>query len=77
MSAGVLPLPRSWHRQAQRAAQAARADVLAADRAPAPTLSAGASSIDLPLGWLWVGWQRQDPGGTSAKILSVSAFETR
>lgn len=37
----------------------------------------GASSIDLPLGWLWVGWQRQDPGGTSAKILSVSAFETR
>ncbi len=35
---------------AQRAAQAARADVLAADRAPAPTLSAGASSIDLQNG---------------------------
>jgi cobalt-zinc-cadmium efflux system outer membrane protein len=32
---------------AQRAAAAARADVLAADRAPAPTLSAGISSIDL------------------------------
>ena len=32
---------------AQRAAQAARADVRAADRAPAPVLSAGVSSIDL------------------------------
>ena len=32
---------------AQRALAAARADVLAADRAPAPTLSAGVSSIDL------------------------------
>ncbi|MFM8574305.1 MAG: TolC family protein, partial [Limnohabitans sp.] len=32
---------------AQRATQAARADVRAADRAPAPVLSAGASSIDL------------------------------
>ena len=31
---------------ARRAAQAARADVLVANRAPAPTLSAGASSID-------------------------------
>jgi cobalt-zinc-cadmium efflux system outer membrane protein len=35
---------------AQRAADAARADVLAADRAPAPTLSAGVSSIDLQNG---------------------------
>ena len=32
---------------AQRAAEAARFDVRAADRAPAPTLSAGVSSIDL------------------------------
>jgi cobalt-zinc-cadmium efflux system outer membrane protein len=32
---------------AQRMAQAARADVRAADRAPAPVLSAGVSSIDL------------------------------
>ena len=32
---------------AQRAAQAARADVRAADRAPAPVLSVGVSSIDL------------------------------
>ena len=32
---------------AQRMAEAARADVRAADRAPAPTLSAGVSSIDL------------------------------
>ena len=35
---------------ARRAAQAARADVLVANRAPAPTLSAGASSIDLQRG---------------------------
>ena len=35
---------------AQRAAEAARADVQAADRAPAPTLSAGVSSIDLQNG---------------------------
>ncbi len=35
---------------AQRALQAAQADVLAADRAPAPTLSAGVSSIDLQNG---------------------------
>ena len=35
---------------AQRAAEAARADVRAADRAPAPTLSAGVSSIDLQNG---------------------------
>ncbi len=35
---------------AQRAADAARADVTAADRAPAPTLSAGVSSIDLQNG---------------------------
>ena len=35
---------------AQRAAVAARADVQAADRAPAPTLSAGVSSIDLQNG---------------------------
>ena len=35
---------------AQRAAEAARADVLAADRAPAPTLSTGVSSIDLQNG---------------------------
>lgn len=35
---------------AQRAAQAARADVRAANRAPAPTLSAGVSSIDLQRG---------------------------
>ena len=32
---------------AQRALEAARADVLAANRAPAPVLSAGVSSIDL------------------------------
>ena len=35
---------------AQRAAEAARADVQTADRAPAPTLSAGVSSIDLQNG---------------------------
>lgn len=35
---------------AQRALQAARADVLTADRAPAPTLSAGVASIDLQKG---------------------------
>lgn len=35
---------------AQRALNAARADVLSADRAPAPTLSAGMSSIDLQNG---------------------------
>jgi cobalt-zinc-cadmium efflux system outer membrane protein len=35
---------------AQRAAEAARADVQAANRAPAPTLSAGVSSIDLQNG---------------------------
>jgi len=35
---------------AQRAAEAARADVQAADRAPAPTLSTGVSSIDLQNG---------------------------
>jgi cobalt-zinc-cadmium efflux system outer membrane protein len=35
---------------AQRALQAARADVLTADRAPAPTLSAGVASIDLEKG---------------------------
>lgn len=35
---------------ARRAADAARADVLSANRAPAPTLSAGASSIDLQRG---------------------------
>ncbi|PUE06668.1 hypothetical protein B9Z51_11985 [Limnohabitans sp. T6-5] len=35
---------------AQRALQAAQADVLTADRAPAPTLSAGVSSIDLQNG---------------------------
>ena len=35
---------------ARRAAEAARADVRAADRAPAPTLSVGASSIDLQRG---------------------------
>jgi cobalt-zinc-cadmium efflux system outer membrane protein len=35
---------------ARRAAEAARADVRAADRAPAPTLSAGVSSIDLQRG---------------------------
>lgn len=35
---------------AQRAAEAARADVQAADRAPAPTLSGGVSSIDLQNG---------------------------
>ncbi|WP_225224005.1 TolC family protein [Limnohabitans radicicola] len=35
---------------AQRAADAARADVQAANRAPAPTLSAGVSSIDLQNG---------------------------
>jgi cobalt-zinc-cadmium efflux system outer membrane protein len=35
---------------AQRALNAARADVLSADRAPAPTLSAGVSSIDLQNG---------------------------
>jgi cobalt-zinc-cadmium efflux system outer membrane protein len=35
---------------AQRAAEAAKADIQAADRAPAPTLSAGVSSIDLQNG---------------------------
>ena len=35
---------------AQRALNAARADVLSANRAPAPTLSAGMSSIDLQNG---------------------------
>lgn len=35
---------------AQRAAEAAKADIQAADRAPAPTLSSGVSSIDLQNG---------------------------
>lgn len=37
-------------RAAEQAAQAARADVRSADRAPAPTLSTGAASIDLQRG---------------------------
>jgi cobalt-zinc-cadmium efflux system outer membrane protein len=44
---------------AQRAAQAARADVRAADRAPAPVLSAGMSSIDLRNGTGQGSWWSQ------------------
>jgi len=55
---GLLDLPQVLQaarqnpdaQAARRAAEAARADVRAADRAPAPTLSAGASSIDLQRG---------------------------
>lgn len=36
--------------------------------------SHGPASIELPLGWLWVGWRR---GTGDAAIISVSAFETR
>ena len=73
-----------------RAAEAARGDVLAANRAPAPTLSAGVSSIDLQRGTgggsFWTGrkldkslgldwtWERGDKRGLRTEAAERAAL---